>query len=190
MEHHLKKTNMKNILIIVAHPKENSLSFAIANKYKEKMSTYNVEILDLYRDENQQGFFTYDNANDLTITKEMKYYQEKISSANELVFVFPYWWGTFPAILKNFFDWNLSKGFAFEYINSRPKGLLQNKTVKVFTTTGAPKFIYTITGANRRLKNMFKQQIVEFCGMKLAEFNIYGRVDTNKNNSNKILDSI
>jgi len=183
---------MKNIIIIVAHPKQNSLSFAIANKYKEKMikQNNNVEILDLYRDENQQGFFTYDNANDLTTTKEMQYYQEKISTANELVFVFPYWWGTFPAILKNFFDWNLSKGFAFEYVNSRPKGLLQNKKVKVFTTTGAPKFIYTITGANRRLKNMFKQQIVEFCGMKLEEFNIFGGVDTSKEKATSILNKI
>ena len=183
---------MKNIIRIVAHPKQNSLSFAIANKYKEKMikQNNNVEILDLYRDENQQGFFTYDNANNLITTKEMKYYQGKILNANEIVFVFPYWWGTFPAILKNFFDWNLSKGFAFEYVNSRPKGLLQDKKVKVFTTTGAPKFIYTITGANRRLKNIFKQQIVEFCGMKLEEFNIFGGVDTNNQNSNKILDSI
>ena len=187
---HQKNLKMNNILIVVAHPKKESLSFAIANKYKEKNSNQNVEILDLYSDENQQGFFTFENANNLTLTNEMKYYQAKISASDEIVFIFPYWWGSFPAILKNFFDWNLSKDFAFEYVNSRPKGLLQNKTVKVFTTTGAPKFIYTITGANRRLKNMFKEQIVEFCGMKLEEFNIYGGVATNKQNTNKILDSI
>ena len=183
---------MKKILIIVAHPKEKSLSFAIANKYKEKMQAQNneVEILDLYRDENQQNFFTYDKANEVPPTSQMKYYQDKISTSDELVFIFPYWWGSFPAILKNFFDWNLSKGFAFKYVNSRPKGLLQNKTVKVFTTTGAPKFIYTITGTNRRLKKMFEKQIVEFCGMKLKEFNIYGGVNTNKLDTNKILNSI
>ena len=119
-----------------------------------------VELIDLYTDEHQQPFFTYKNANELEVTKEMKYYQDKISKADELVFIFPYWWGSTPAILKNFFDWNLSKGFAFEYVNSRPKGLLENKTVKIFTTTGAPYFIYMITGANRRLKNMFKEQII------------------------------
>ena len=113
-------------------------------------------MLDLYRDEHQQPFFTYDNANALQTDEAMKYYQEKIAKADEVVFVFPYWWGSFPAILKNFFDWNLSKDFAFTYVDSRPKGLLTGKTVKVFTTTGAPKFIYTLTGANRRLKNMMK----------------------------------
>jgi len=164
----------------------------MANKYKEIMLKQNneVEIIDLYRNENQQPFFTYQNANELEVTKEMKYYQDKISKADELVFIFPYWWGSMPAILKNFFDWNLSKGFAFEYVNSRPKGLLKNKTVKIFTTTGAPYFIYMITGANRRLKNMFKEQIIEFCGMKLEKFSIFGGVDTSNKNSNKILNTI
>ena len=183
---------MKNILIIVANPKTDSFSFAMANQYKKISEEKNdvVEIIDLYKDENQQPFFTYENANELVITQEMKYYQEKISNANEIVFVFPYWWGSTPAILKNFFDWNLSKGFAFEYINSRPKGLLQNKTVKVFTTTGAPYFIYMLTGANRRLKNMFKEQIIEFCGMKLDEFNIFGGVDMSSKKSIEILKKI
>ena len=102
----------------------------------------------------------------------------------------PYWWGSFPAILKNFLDWNLSKDFAFHYVNSRPVGLLTGKSVKVFTTTGAPKFIYTITGANRRLKNMIKEQIVSFCGMKLEGCYIYGGVDTSAKNTDKILESI
>jgi len=183
---------MKNILIIVANPKNDSFSFAMANQYKKISEEKNdiVEIIDLYKDENQQPFFTYENANKLVITQEMKYYQEKISNANEIVFVFPYWWGSTPAILKNFFDWNLSKGFAFEYVNSRPKGLLQNKTVKVFTTTGAPYFIYMLTGANRRLKNMFKEQIIEFCGMKLDEFNIFGGVDTSSKKIIEILKKI
>jgi len=149
-----------------------------------------LTVVDLYRDEHQQPFFTYENANTLQTTKEMLYYQDKISKANEIVFIFPYWWGSMPAILKNFFDWNLSKGFAFEYVNSRPKGLLQNKTVKIFTTTGAPYFIYWLTGANRRLKNMFKEQIVEFCGMKLESFNSFGGIDTNSKNTDKILSKI
>jgi len=183
---------MKNILIIVAHPKKESFSFAMADTYKANRETKGdrVEVIDLYRDENQQPFFNYEDANNLECTNSMKYYQEKITNADELVFVFPYWWGSFPAIMKNFIDWNLSKGFAFEYVNSRPKGLLAGKTVKVFTTTGAPKFIYTLTGANRRLKGTIDDQIVKFCGMKLDGCHIYGGVDTSAKNTEKILDSI
>jgi len=180
------------ILIIIANPKIDSFSFAMANKYKELAITKEneVEIIDLYRTKYQQPFFAYENANKLKITSEMEYFQNKISQADELVFVFPYWWGCMPAILKNFIDWNFSKGFAFEYVNSRPKGLLTNINVKIFTTTGAPSFIYKITGANKRLKKMFQKQIIEFCGMKLKSFNIYGGVDKSRTNTTKILNKI
>ncbi len=183
---------MKNVLLIIAHPRKESLTAAIASKYEElsQAEGNKTETLDLYRCEHQQAFFTYEDANGLKETKEMKYFQDKISKADEIVLFFPYWWGGMPAILKNFIDWNLSKGFAFTYVNSRPKGLLQGKTVSIFTTTGAPKFIYTLTGANRRLKNMFKEQIINFCGMKLGSCNIYGGVDTSGKNVDKIFDDL
>jgi NAD(P)H dehydrogenase (quinone) len=120
----------------------------------------------------------------------MAYFQSKIEWANEIVFIFPYWWGGMPSILKNFIEWNFSKGFAFKYVNSTPKGLLTNKSVRIYTTTGAPTFIYKITGANRRLKKTIQQQIIEFCGMKLTSFNIYGGLDKSTTNPIKILGKI
>ena len=180
---------MKNVLIIVSHPREESLTVSMASAHAEASKNVgnSVEVIDLYRCEKQQPFFTYEDANGVYQTEEMTYFQEKIEKADEIVFFFPYWWGSMPAILKNFLDWNLSKGFAFTYENGRPKGLLEGKHVKLFTTTGAPKFFYTITGANRRLKNMFKEQIVNFCGMKLESCNIYGGVDTSGKNVEAIL---
>ena len=46
---------MKNSLIIVANPKKDSFSFAMANKYKDLAISewYKVEILDLYREKHQ-----------------------------------------------------------------------------------------------------------------------------------------
>lgn len=183
---------MKNILLIVAHPKRDGFSFAMAETYRDLCvrKGHRVEMLDLYRCEHQQPFFTFDDPNTLAKTDEMRYFQDKISEADELVFIFPYWWGSMPAILKNFIDWNLSKGFAFTYVNSRPKGLLNGKAVRILTTTGAPSFIYMLTGAHRRLKGMWKEQIVGFCGMKLASFDIFGGVDTGAKNTDRILEKI
>lgn len=179
---------IKNILIIIANPVEESFSFAMANAYKKKSLEQGdkVEVLDLYRDENQQDFYLREEFQ----TKEMDYYQAKISKADELVFVFPYWWGSMPAILKNFIDWNFSSGFAFKYVNSRPIGLLKNKKVKILATSGAPYLYYFLTGANRRLKNMFKQQIINLTGMKLEVFKLYGSMDTKNRNTQKILVNI
>lgn len=183
---------MQHTLIIVAHPKTDSFSFAMANAYRENVQRKGreVEMLDLYRETRQQPFFAFDDQNDMTATEEMTYFQHKIAEADEIVLVFPFWWGSFPAILKNFIDWNLSKGFAFTYVDGRPKGLLQGKSVRVFTTSGAPKLIYTLTGAYRRLKYMIKHQIVVFCGMELAGFHAFGGIDTSAKNTKKILDEI
>jgi len=181
-----------NSLIIVAHPKKDSFSFAMAEKYSGLATKkgYTVEVIDLYRDKHQQPFFTFENANTVEKTIETKHFQEKIDWADELVFIFPYWWGGMPSILKNFFEWNFSKGFAFTYVNSRPKGLLTNKSVKVYTTTGAPSFIYKITGANRRIRKTMQQQIFSFCGMKLTSFNIYGGLDKSASNPSAILEKM
>lgn len=183
---------MKKIIIIVANPNEDSFSFAIAKRYEDICieKNYKVEIIDLYRDVNQQDFLSFKKEDMNKKTKEMSYYQEKISNANEIVFVFPFWWGSMPAILKNFFDWNFSADFAFKYVNSKPIGLLKDKKVKIFVTTGAPYFYYFFTGAHRRMKNMFKQQVIEFCGMKLEKFSIYGGIDTNNKKTSKILQNI
>jgi len=180
------------ILIIVANPKKDSFSFAMANRYKKLALKQNhkVEIIDLYREEHQQGFFAYESANGVKITKEMAYFHEKIGQAQELVFIFPYWWGSMPAIMKNFIDWNFSRGFAFEYVNSRPKGLLTDKKVRIYTTTGAPTFFYKITGARSRLKKMLEKQIINFCGMKMSSFQMFGGVDTSSKNTAKILQKI
>jgi putative NADPH-quinone reductase len=53
---------MKNVLVIVANPKKDSLSFAIANRVKKVNEDIknSVEILDLYKDEKRQDFFIYE----------------------------------------------------------------------------------------------------------------------------------
>jgi putative NADPH-quinone reductase len=47
--------------------------------------------------------------------ENIKSIQEKIKNSEELIFVFPVWWGSMPAVMKNFFDSVFITGFAFEY---------------------------------------------------------------------------
>jgi putative NADPH-quinone reductase len=61
--------------------------------------------------------------------------QEKILAANELVFIFPIWWGDAPAILKNFIDCNFHSGFAFRYENGKSVGLLKGKSARIIATS-------------------------------------------------------
>lgn len=107
-----------HILIITAHPSSHGFTHAIAESYRDACTTqgHTVEVLDPYRTELQMGFLRYEIPSDLKLpnaTREAL--QAKITQAHELVIVFPIWWVSLPAILKNFFDTVFTSGFAFQY---------------------------------------------------------------------------
>jgi NAD(P)H dehydrogenase (quinone) len=179
-------------VIVLAHPKSDSFCASMAKTYqnKKEQEGFSVEILDLYRCEVQQTFFTYEDANNLEVTTEMKYFQDKIEEALEIVAIHPNYWGGFPAILQNFIDWNFSKGFAFVYNdNGRPQGLLTNKRMKVLVTSGAPDFLNLLAGHKKRMSTRWKKQIAQFCGMDFS-FSMYGGVGTSMQKSDKIFADI
>ena len=42
--------------------------------------------------------------------------RNEITSAEHIVFIFPLWWGSFPAVMKAFIDRIFTPGFACKYI--------------------------------------------------------------------------
>ncbi len=181
-----------NTLIIVANPKEKSFSAAIADKYKELAVAKgnSVNIVDLYKTEHKQSFYDVTDPYSTPNTPEMDYFQAEITKADELLFVFPYWWGGMPAILKNFIDWNFSSGFAFKYEDGKTVGMLKGKVMKIYTTTGAPLDVYEKIGAYDRLKDSFDQQMIQFCGMTLGSCNMFGSIGSRNTDHAKVLNQI
>jgi len=184
---------MKNILIITAHPTGYNLSKGIAELWKEEKERqgYGVEIIDLYKDK-ALPFLSFETQKDLALLSDAQtYYQDKITQADELVFVYPFWWGSVPAILKNFLDTVLLSGFAFRYgSNGRPEGLLKGKSLRVFSTSGAPTFLYCLNGIRRANKKIWKQTIAGFCGMDFEGYHLYGGMDTKSKKVEKMFASI
>ena len=184
---------MKKTLIITAHPSEHNLTKGISDIYQEVRLEQNatVEVIDLYKDK-QLPYLSFNTNSDLsTLSDEQKYYQEKVTWADEIVFIYPFWWGTMPAILKNWIDSILTMGFAAKYgENGRPIGLLQGKSVRVISTSGAPTFIYCLNGIRRANKKIWKQTIVEFCGMKFDGYHLFGGMDTKSKKIDKMFKCI
>lgn len=165
------------VLIITAHPAENSFTSKIANKYKKASEKKNndVEIIDLYDKEIFQEYLTFDNVKNIKVTNETKHIQSKIKDAKELVFIFPIWWADSPAIMKNFFDTNFSSGFAFKYDKTgKSIGLLKGKSAKVFVTCDGPGFFYKFPFVS--LKTSWKYARLGFCGVKLEKFVIFDKM--------------
>jgi len=182
-----------NILIITAHPSSRNLTEGMAKIYQEEKEKqgHTVKVVDLYKDK-QIPFLTFENRDDLTKKDELReYYQEQIIWAEQIVIIYPLWWGTIPAILKNLLDMVLAMSFAFEAgKNGYPHGLLQGRSVRVITTSATPKFYYVLNGICRANSNIWKKTIIKFCGMKFDGFHLYGGADTSDERIDKMFVSV
>lgn len=169
-------------LIITANPSSQGFSHKIVEKY-EKLSTEKwdtVEILDLYSTDLKQDFLRYEDKKEMGRDETTKKIQEKITWADELIFIFPIWWGDAPAIVKNFIDCNFWAGFAFRYdSNGRTIWLLKWKTARIIATSGGPSFFYKIILHIQLLWNLNR---IGFCWIKQKSFTIFGSIDSRKTN--------
>ena len=183
---------MSNILIITAHPSLKNLTQGMAEVYKNEKEKqgHTVQVLDLYK-ETTLPFLSFEDQNNFKVSQEALDYQKMVTNANEIIFVYPFWWGTMPAILKNWIDSVLTMGFAATYNEKgRPVGLLQGRSVRILCTSGAPTFLYCINGIRRANKKIWKQTIVEFCSMEFTGYHLFGGVDTSGKNVDKIFETV
>ncbi len=105
------------------------------------------------------------------MSQQNREFQEKIKSADSLVFIYPVWWGGMPAILKGFFDKVFTTGFAFSYEQG---GLLKGKKAVVMMTMGE---------ADKLPVKMIKDYILDSCGIEAKVFlvgNAHGLNDERK----------
>jgi putative NADPH-quinone reductase len=103
--------------------------------------------------------------------------QEDILWANHLVFVYPNWWGTMPALLKGFLDRVLLPGFAFKYHRDDPfwDRLLTGRTAHLIVTMDTPPWYYRWFFKMPGHQQM-RRTVLEFCGIKPVKITEIGPV--------------
>src|SRR5690349_20449534 len=100
------------VLIIMGHPRKLSLTSSIAESYAKGASDAGVEtkmiyVCDLRFDPN----VTHPTPHLQTDEPDISASRDLILWADHLVFVYPTWWGTMPALLKGFIDRVFILGF-------------------------------------------------------------------------------
>ena len=165
---------MKKILVICGHPDRNSLNSSLANIYFESAQTqFNVRKLHL-RDLmfNYNLEFGYNQRTELE--PDLLQAQQDIKWADHLVWFFPTWWGSYPAVLKAFLDRVLLPGFAFKYRENSVwwDKFLTNKTSRIISTMHTPYWYYRLIYGNPSIK-AFKRVTLEFCGVSDVKTTIF-----------------
>ena len=157
---------MKKVLILNGHPHRESLCHALAQAFAAGLtSEASVETLHL-TDLKFDPIMRFGFQKEQPLEPDLVQAQDQIKNADHLVFIYPNWWGSPPALLKGFLDRILLPGFAFKY-NSRafPDQLLKGKTSELIVTMDTPVWFYKYFLGAPGIKVMTKS-VLGFCGVK------------------------
>ena len=102
--------------------------------------------------------------------------QAAIGWADHLVFIYPLWLGTMPALLKAFLEQTLRPGVAFAYGGRWPQKKLKGRSAHVIVTMGMPAFAYRWLFLAHSLKS-FERNILAFCGIGPIKDTLLGGVE-------------
>ncbi|MDP1509396.1 NAD(P)H-dependent oxidoreductase [Paenibacillus sp. CMAA1739] len=158
----------KRILVIQGNPIADSYGEALAQSYVKGAEDAGAEVrlLQLSALEfnpNLSGGYQ----NKLALEPDLIQAQEWIKWAEHLVFVFPIWWGSLPALMKGFIDRTFMPGFAFKYQKGKPlpDKLLKGRTARLISTMDGPHWYYRLVQGQPGHR-MMKDSTLHLCGVK------------------------
>ncbi len=158
----------KKILVILGQPQRHSYGGALMQAYVEGARAAGAEVKELYLGEIK---FTACASTTLQhpveLEPDLRDAQAAIKWADHLVFVYPIWWGTIPALLKGFIERVFQTGFAVNFREKSPlwDKLLTGRSARLIVSLNTPPWIYRWY-FGRPGHNTMKKTILGFCGVK------------------------
>ncbi len=143
---------MNRVLVLFAHPCEESFSAALHKTVVDALTAKGWEVDDC--DLNAEGFSPVLSAAERRAyhdvgpnTAPVQSYVDRVMAAQALVLVFPVWNYGFPAILKGFFDRVFLPGVSFRLVDGKVKPNLMNiGKLAAVTTYGGTRFKTFLAG--------------------------------------------
>ncbi|MBQ3605847.1 MAG: NAD(P)H-dependent oxidoreductase [Muribaculaceae bacterium] len=134
--------------IVFSHPWEGSFNRVILDGVVEKLREKGrvFQVINLVAD----GFNPTMNVTDLALYNRgeaadpiVAKYGEMLQNTDELIIIFPIWWGMMPAIFKGFLDKVLLKGVAYNYSDDGAMlPALDIRRTMLITTSQGPTALY------------------------------------------------
>ena len=173
--------NPLRVLIILAHPRRDSLCGALATAYRDGAQNTGVELRSLVLSELEFARdVSTDSPENQTLEPDLLAARDDLVWADHLVFVYPTWWGTMPALLKSFLDRVVMPGLAFRFYGPGAadwEGLWRGKSAQLITTMDTPppvyRWLFKAPG-----HNAMARATLGFCGVRPTKILCFGPVRT------------
>jgi len=173
----------RRILVILGHPdsKPERLCRALADAYAEgaRSAGHQVRLIDVATLD-FPILRTMDDFAERPLPVTLEDAARAIRDAEHIVFVFPLWLGTMPALLKAFLEQVMRPGVAFAYPEAGKGGfartLLKGRSARVVVTMGMPAFFYRLWYLGHGVAGM-RRNILNFVGISPVRETFFGSVE-------------
>ncbi len=178
-------TPTRRVLVIKAHPREESFCNALVGAYIEGAQGNGAEVRTLSLPEMDLApWLGYDwsgNHDSLPESPDLDRARELITWSEHLVFAYPIYWAAPPAILKLFLEVIVISGFAFKYHHRKfgviPQWdkLLAGRSASLLCSLDAPPLVFEMHDkdpAGRMMEDIFR-----FNGIEMRHKFYFGSVE-------------
>lgn len=169
-------------VIVYAHPYQKSFNNAILQAITHKLTNKKIDfnVIDLYRDgfnptysKQELALSNCGKTTDPLVTK----YQHLIKTSTAILFIFPIWWNSVPAIIKGFIDKTMKKNFAYHCSSTGIKPILNNiKKTRLISTSSSSKSNIKLKCGNS-IMNVFMNTTLKELGFQNRKWTDFDLID-------------
>ncbi|NEN84867.1 NAD(P)H oxidoreductase [Paenibacillus elgii] len=167
------------ILTVVSHPRVNSLTFSVADRFLQGLADagHETEMLDLHRSGFNPVLWEADepdwSSDHKIYSPEVEAEIERMKKYDALAYIFPIWWFNLPAMLKGYIDRVWNNGFAYG------SNKLHHKQVLWLGLAAAPKELFEKRQYDKMLSQHLNVGIANYCGISNSKVEIlYDTLDS------------
>jgi putative NADPH-quinone reductase len=168
----------RKILLIDGHPDSESYCAALGEAYQAGAVSAGAtpEVINI-RELNFNPNLRYGYRQRTELEPDLCRAQELITWADHLVWVYPVWWGSLPAITKGFIDRVFLPGFAFKKREGSVwwDKFLTGKSARLICTLDQPGWYYRWV-YGRPSHNAMKKLTLQFVGVKKVKTTTIGPI--------------
>ncbi|XP_044222815.1 ribosyldihydronicotinamide dehydrogenase [quinone]-like isoform X1 [Thunnus albacares] len=187
----------KKVLIVYAHQSAGSFSAAAKDAALEVLTAQGctVEVSDLYAMKFKATATAEDITGEIKNAEHFRYAEEtksaweagklsaditeeqcKLIEADLIIFQFPMYWFTVPAIMKGWIDRVLTLGFAYSQEKRYTQGIFKDKRAMLSFTTGSHESMFSANGINGDMNVTLwplQNGILHYCGFQVLAPQIF-----------------
>ncbi|MFD0914822.1 NAD(P)H-dependent oxidoreductase [Pseudahrensia aquimaris] len=181
---------MSRIVIVQGHPDGSTKHYchALAEAYQRGAEDggHHVDVIDLGKTEVSILRSKVEWESDEDLPEFVVDAQRLIEKSDHLVFIYPLWLGSMPALVKAWIEQVLRASFAFSIV-ANGKGWeakLGGRTARVVVTMGMPALVYRLFYFSHSLRSL-ERNILKFAGVKPVRSTIIGSIESKDGGARK-----